>query len=138
MTLLSQRFICGIASNRALGFIGISECCWPLGQLRVTERSIEAGPFVEAFVACGVLTLMALFLVPPVGLVALLVLPIVFLVIPRWSCEAADLRVSRGSMPGTISCFVLSKSSRGVDLGIWLPQPSRLAKLMKDRGITVS
>ena len=135
--IVSRRFLCGVASNRLVGVIGLNICAWPLAQVRLEDRLIEVGPCAKAFAAASVAVLAALLAWPVWGLVALIVLPIVYLTIPRWRCDLSELTIRRGSLPGTITSFVLAKASSDTAVGIWLPQSTRLSRLLEARGISI-
>jgi len=101
----------------------------------VEDGWIRVGPAKDAFAISGLLTIVALLAVPPVGLVALLVLPLTYLTVPRWSSAFSELRVEQGRILGALTGLLLYKSGDTTSVRLWLPDRSRLVGLLADRGI---
>jgi hypothetical protein len=90
---------------------------------------------MDAFAISGLLTIVALLAVPPLGLVALVVLPLTYLTVPRWSCAFSELRVEQGWILGALTGILLYKSGDTSSVRLWLPERSRLVGLLADRGV---
>ncbi len=118
-----------------LGRLALSTCAYPLGQVVVEDGWIRVGPAMDAFAISGLLTIVALLAVPPLGLVALLVLPLTYLTVPRWSSAFSELRVEQGRILGTLTGLFLYKSGDTSSVRLWLPDRSRLVGLLADRGM---
>ena len=120
-----------------LGRLALSTCAYPLGQVVVEDGWIRVGPATDAFAISGVLTIAALLAVPPVGLAAMLVLPLTYLTVPRWSSAFSELRVEQGRILGALTGVLLYKSGDTSSVRLWLPDRSTLVALLADCGVSL-
>jgi hypothetical protein len=128
---------CGIVSTRLFGGFALSNCSWPLGQLILENDSVVVGPSLASFAMTGVMALALLLAVPPVGLLALLVVMVAYLAVPRWRSTMSELRVKQDIILGLGRGFLLYNSSGVAPIRVWLPRQSRLAAMLVERGINV-
>jgi hypothetical protein len=115
--------------------ISVSLCGWPLGQTAIEGDLISVGPALDAFVAAILLAVVLLLVLPPVGLIAILVLPVAYLAVPRWRAAKAEVSVTQGFILGAIRGFRFRKRGTDSSVGVWLPWDARLTKLLADHGV---
>jgi hypothetical protein len=128
---------CGIVSTRLFRGFALSNCSWPLGQLILENDSVVVGPSLASFAISGVIALALLLAVPPVGLLALLVVMVAYLAVPRWRSTMSELRVKQDIVLGLGRGFLLYNSTGVAPIRVWLPRQSRLAAMLVERGIHV-
>jgi hypothetical protein len=59
-------------------------CAWPLGQTAIEGEDISVGPALDAFLLALLIAVVLLLALPPVGLIAILVVPVAYVVVLRW------------------------------------------------------
>ncbi|GAC1481217.1 MAG: hypothetical protein PVSMB9_06360 [Candidatus Dormibacteria bacterium] len=94
-------------------------------------------PSLAAFAISAGLAVALLLAVPPVGLVALVVLPVAYLVAPRWRSTVSDLRAKQDDILGLRRGFLLYNTSGAAPIRVWLPRQSRLTSALAARGVQV-
>jgi hypothetical protein len=83
------------------------------------------------------MALALLLAIPPVGLLALLVVMVAYLAVPRWRSTMSELRVKQDIILGIGRGFLLYNSNGASPIRVWLPRQSRLAAMLVERGIHV-
>lgn len=129
-----SRVRCGITSTRLFG-IALNTCVWPLGQVNVEKDYITVGPSVDAFVVTLSLAVVLLLVLPPVGLIGILVILVTYLAVPRWRSATRDLTVTHDYVLGAVRGFLFRDLNNDSSLGVWLPWDSRLVRLLAEQGI---
>jgi hypothetical protein len=115
--------------------ISLGICGWPLGQTAIEGGLVSVGPALDAFVVAILIAVVLLLVLPPVGLIAILVLPVAYLAVPRWRAAKAEVRVRQGFVLGAVRGFRFRKRSTDSSVGVWLPWDARLTKLLADHGV---
>jgi hypothetical protein len=113
----------------------LSVCAWPLGQTAIEGELISVGPALDAFSVALLIAVVLLLVLPPVGLIAILVVPIAYLVVPRWQAAKTDVRATQDFVRGAIRGFHFQNRSTGSSVGVWLPWDTRLTKLLAAQGV---
>jgi len=130
------RVRCGITSTRLSG-VSLSTCVWPLGRVIVEGELISVGPALDAFVVALSLAVVLLLVLPPVGLIAMLVILVTYLAVPRWQSAKGELGVRPDYVLGALRGFTFHNRSNDSSVGVWLPRDSRLTKLLADQGVAL-
>jgi uncharacterized protein YqfA (UPF0365 family) len=117
--------------------MNFSICAWPLGEIKLEGGSIIVGPSLDALVALIFISIIALFVLPAVGFIALLVSLLTFLLVPRWICASQDLRADYAFVLGALQGYRLRNVVNSSSIAVWLPAHSRLKALLSGAGITV-
>jgi hypothetical protein len=113
----------------------LSLCGWPLGQTAIEGELISVGPALDAFVVGILLAVVLLLLQPAAGLIAIVVLPVIYLAVPRWQAAKTEVTVTQDFVLGAIRGFRFRKRSMESSVGVWLPWDARLTKLLADQGV---
>jgi hypothetical protein len=115
--------------------ISLSLCGCALGQTAIEGEVISVGPALDAFVVATLLAVVLLLVQPPVGLIAILVLPVAYLALPRWQAAKAEVTVTQDFVLGAIRGFRFRNRSTDSSVGVWLPWDRPLTKLLADQGV---
>jgi hypothetical protein len=113
----------------------LSLCGWPLGQTAIEGELISIGPALDAFVVGMLLAVVLLLVQPAAGLIAIVVLPVVYLAVPRWQVAKAEVSVTQDFVLGAIRGFRFRNRSTDSSVGVWLPWDRPLTKLLADQGV---
>jgi hypothetical protein len=81
------------------------------------------------------LAVVLLLVLPPVGLIAILVFPVAYLAVPRWQAAKTEVSVTQDFVRGAMRGFRFRNRRTDSSVGVWLPWDMRLTKLLADQGV---
>jgi hypothetical protein len=115
--------------------ISVSICAWPLGQTTIEGELISVGPALDAFVVAILFAVALLLVQPAVGLIAIVVLPVAYLAVPRWQAAKSEVSVTQDFVLGAIPGFRFRNRRTDSSVGVWLLLDRRLTKLLASQGV---